>query len=371
MLNLRALIVALIVALAGCATPDSAPDRPPSVPIAQSTWRQVDRDMVVASQAATGQAEDYARNAMERWRGFIYQRTDADFIPWFSSYWTQQWLTLKVAWYRLNAGSEAEPPVNRLATYLQEQYHERVLEPVAKEIDPERIMGQATQVYVQRLGEQCQGIAQRYGIPHEQFEQRLKGVPAIALTDSPAHSASLYQLLHTAPVDRLPAYAALVDQVRHATGGVAAGSSTSGLASVAERTSAQLEAELTTSGAASAASAMVGRVAGTLISLGVAGFNAIARENGRPEMERRLRENLNVAFDEEWFKLMENRTAGVLAGVYYLSGQIERSLGGTAALPVEFDWTPRATIRPGGQPLHDETLPDTGSGQPAGSAQGW
>src|SRR3989338_5014222 len=125
--GVRALILALLVALAGCASSD----RPPIV-VPDSTWRRVDGDIVNASHAATGQATDYAHDAMTAWKALVYQRTDTDFIPWFSSYWTRQWLTMKVTWYRLNAGGEREPTVNRLAAYLQEKYQDRVLEPVAE-----------------------------------------------------------------------------------------------------------------------------------------------------------------------------------------------------------------------------------------------
>jgi len=61
---------------------------------------------------------DYARGSMESWRGRVHKRTEADFIPWFTGYWTQQWLAIKVAWYVLSTGTE--PAAKRLAIYLQE-----------------------------------------------------------------------------------------------------------------------------------------------------------------------------------------------------------------------------------------------------------
>ncbi|MGH8353214.1 MAG: hypothetical protein ACRERY_06730 [Pseudomonas sp.] len=353
MLNLRSLIVALMVALAGCATSDRAPDLAPPVLISESTWRQVDRDIVAASLAATVRANNYARDSMESWRGLVYQRTDTNFIPWFSSYWTQQWLSLKVAWYELSAEGEKDPASNRLATYLQEQYHGRVLDPVAKKIDPGGVMEQATKFYVQLLGEQLQGIPPRYGVPLDQFDRRLQDIPAIELAPPADHSASLYQIVHADPIDRLPAYVALVDRIRNASGGVGIGSSGSGISSVAKRTSEKLESELATSGVASAASAMVGRVAGTVISIGVAAFRAIARESERPEMEAHLRKNLNAALDDEWLSLMESPATGVMAGVYYISGQIEGSLSRTDTLPAQLEPLPRVVPLPGEQPLQD------------------
>lgn len=349
MSTLRTLVVALMVALAGCATSDRA--RAPPVVVSESTWLRVEWDIVAASQAATGQAKSYAQGSMESWRGFVYQRTDADFIPWFSSYWTQQWLSMKVAWYKLNAGDETGVVENRLALYLQEQYHDRVLEPVAEEIDPDGVMQQATKRYVQFLGQQLQGLPQRYGVPQDQFDRRLQDIPAIVLGSPAAHNASLYQIVHADPLDRLPAYVSLVERIRTASGGAGVGSSATGISSVAKRTSEKLAAELVTSGAASAASAVVGRVAGMAISLGVAGFTAIARANERPEVEAHLRQNLNADFDEEWLDLMRNPATGVLSGVYHISGQIEGSLVRPGTLPVKFEPLPREVPPPGEQPL--------------------
>lgn len=88
-----------------------------------------------------------------------------------------------------------------MANYLQEQYHDRVLDPVAKQIDPGAVMEQAKKLYVQ----------------------------------------------------------------------------------------------LPTRSVASAVAAAVGRVAGTMISLAVSGFGAIAHESERSEMVEQLRVILNVA----------------------------------------------------------------------------
>jgi hypothetical protein len=113
-------------------TPQRAPDPRPPVYIPESTWQQVDRDIVAASTAARRPAGNYARGSMKAWLASVRQRTEADFIPWYTGYWTQQWLAIKVAWYKMSAGQEEDPAVERLAAYLQEQYQEQVLGPVAR-----------------------------------------------------------------------------------------------------------------------------------------------------------------------------------------------------------------------------------------------
>ena len=339
-LTLRSMSVALMVALAGCATTDRPPDRAPPVQVSERTWLQVDSEIGAASSVATGAAKHYARDAMEDWRGRVQKRTEADFIPWFTDYWTQQWLAIKVGWYKMSGEEGTDPTVKRLAIYLQEQYQDRVLAPVSKEIDPDVVREQATNLYVERLGEKLRGIPQHYGVPPDQFDQRLKGIPAIALAPPPANSASLYEIVHALPRKDLPAYEALLAQVRKASGGAGAGPSDARISPVAKRASEKLVARLATSGGASAAAAVVGGVAGMAISLGAAAFSANAHEKERPKMEAQLRENLNAALDDMWLSLVEDPATGVMAGVYALSERIEGSLAKTLTQPVELEPVP-------------------------------
>jgi hypothetical protein len=346
------LIVALLLALAGCATTDRAAEEPPPVEIPESTWWRVDNDIGAASQAATGPAGNYARGAMESWRSHVRARTEADFIPWFTGYWTQQWLAIKVAWYKLGAEEGTDPAVDRLAAYLQEQYDERVLEPVAREIDPDAVRGEATLLYIQIVGEQLPGIRRRHGVPQARFDQRLRNIPAIALAPPPTHSASLYQIVNADPIERLPAYVALIARFGKAAGGADAGPAEARISPVAKRASEGMVARLGPAVGASAAAAVVGGVAGVAISLGAAGFGAIAHEKERPEIEALLRESLDAALGDMWLNLMEDPASGVLAGVHHISGQIEGALSRTFAQPVDLEPLPQEI------PLSDQLAPD-------------
>ncbi|MCO6059073.1 hypothetical protein NG726_20660 [Pseudomonas sp. MOB-449] len=332
------LLVILLVTLGGCAS-RRAPEALPVV-VSQSTWRQVDRDITAASLAATSQARRYAQDSMERWMDLVYKRTESEFIPWFSSFWTRKWLSMKVGWYRLNSDGEREKTVNRLAAYLQEEYDEQVLEPVSRQLDPDDIMEQATRMYVQQLDERLQVMPQRFGVPGEQFAQHLQKIPAIELPP-PGEGASLYQLIKAEPLEELPAYAALMKRIRNAPSGAGAWTTDDGLSTITHETSAQLESELATSGAASVVTSFMGRVAGPVLSLGFTGISAMLSEEGRPDREATLRKSLNQAFDEEWLELMRNPETGVMAGVIHLSGQVEGSLGRTETLPIPFEPLPR------------------------------
>ncbi|VVN96862.1 hypothetical protein [Pseudomonas fluorescens] len=370
-MNLRSLIVTLLVALtvagAGCATKERPPELKPQVLISENTWRRVDQDIVAASKDATDQAKIYTRGSMDHWRLRVYQRTEEDFIPWFSNYWTQEWLSMKVTWYTISAGKdEKDRSTKRLAAYLQEQYHDRVLAPVAVEIDPDAIMGQATEFYVQLLSTQLQAIARRYGVPVQQLNRRLNDIPAITLAPPPANNASLYQVLHTEPIATLPAYMALTDQIHAVAAKTGANTSDTAISTVAKRTSEKFEAQFASRGIASAAAAAAGRVAGMMISMGAAGIRAMAHESDRPEMEAQVRQNLGTAFDQAWLKLVKSPTTGVMASVLYLAGQIEGSLTKAIEMPVRFGPVPREIPLPGQEAVQeqrtDEQVPvDDGS----------
>ena len=358
-LALRSLIVALMVAVAGCATPDRAPELPPAVEIPESTWWRVDNDIGAASLAATGTARKYARGEMESWRSRVQARTEADFIPWFTGYWTQQWLAIKIAWYKLGAEEGTDPAVDRLAAYLQEQYDERVLGPAALEIDPNAVRGEATMLYIQTLGKQLPTIQRRYGVPQAAFDGRLRSIPAIALAPPPAHSASLHQVVHADPLARLPAFVALTARFRKAPGGASGGPPEARISPVARRASENMVARLGPAVGASAAAAAVGGVAGIAISLGAAGFGAIAHEKERPEIEAQLRESLDAALVDMWQSLMDDPASGVMAGVHHISGQIDGGLAKTFAQPVELKPLPREIPLPVEEaPADDEDKDD-------------
>lgn len=324
--NLRSLFFAITVVLVGCASPRPLPVVMAPMVISQQTWQQVDREIVSASQAATAQVKLFARGSMEHWRTRVYQQTEEQFIPWFSSYWTQEWLSMKVSWYSLSAKGEQDASARRLAAYLLEEYQEQVLAPVAVEIDPDAILGQATDFYVQLLDQQLKVIAQRHSVPLARLNSRLQKIPAIALGPPSARDASLFQVISTEPLNTLPAYAALIDEIHKAGGERGIGSTDAGMAPVAKRASQRIEAEMAPRGAASAVAAVAGKLAGALISVGVVGVRAIIQAHDRPDSEALIRQTLGSSFDKAWLKLVQNPRTGVMAGTLHLAGQIEGNL---------------------------------------------
>jgi len=356
-----------MIVLAGCATPDdrvsglvtsSVPESAPKVfvQVPERTWLQVDSDIGAASLAASGPARSFARVQMEAWRKLVASKVETDFTPWFSNYWTQQWLSARVAWYKLNLPDDEEVVVTRLAAYLQTQYRERVLLPVAKEIDPEAVRAQATKYYVQRLREALHPIPLLHDIPPDQFDRRLRAIPAIELAPPPAHNASLYQIVHAEPLDSLPAYVALLEQAREAAGEAGAGLSETTISPVARQVSEKLLERLAISGGSSAISALVGGIAGSVISLGAASVGVMLHESAREATESMLRESLAAGMDEIWHSLMEDPDSSVMAGINYLSDQIEKCCPRTFAQPVEQVMPPEEFLLPEAPLSQPETI---------------
>lgn len=366
---LRRLCIVLILALAGCATQPRPPAPLPPSPveeISEDVWQQVDRDIHLESVAAKDLATNFARRQMERWRQLAADRAETDFIPWFSSYATQQWLTVKVAWYNLSASDGETPPVERLAAYIQEQYYDRVLAPVAREIDPIPLLEQSTRRFTQHLRQNLRTIPPRYDITAERFAEHLNGIRAIALIATPAHNATLQDIVNADPIDALPAYLALLQRIRDAGNSDGVGLSKTRISPVARRISEQLLNQLAISGGAGAASALVRGAAGSVISLGATALGIIWHQGKREDIEIALRETLDAAMDDMWAILMDDPDSSISAGIYHIFEQIEGSLPQTFTHPIRLDTPPQAIPLPRMHP-EDEIVPDSGSPEVGGA----
>jgi hypothetical protein len=341
MLTLPSVIAAMLMVLTGCVTPALSPVTPKAVYVGPATWRQVDGDIVAASRSAIEQAKTYAHGSMDHWRMRVYQQTEEVFIPWFSSYWTQEWLSAKVSWYALSANGEQDESARRLAAYLLEAYQEKVLRPVAVEIDPDAILNETTAFYAQIILQQLQVISRRYGVPLPQLNGHIQKIPAIRLGPPSARDASLYQVLHSEPLSTLPAYTALIDKIHQSGGDNGIGSTAAAMAPVATRASQRIEAEMAPRGAASVVAAVAGKLAGALISVGVAGVRAVIQANDRPDSEALIRSSLGSTFDKAWLKWVQDPGSGVMAGALHISAQIE---GDLTSIPDPLVVTRSATV---------------------------
>jgi hypothetical protein len=304
------------------APPLREPAAPPAeelVPVA--TWELLGSEIRQAAAEAEPVADGYARAALERWTERVRARTEEAFIPWATSYWTHQWLALKLAWYRTDEGADEPARIARLTDYLDAEYRSTVLDPVAREIDPSQIMDRASELYVSTLAADVEALRQRHGVARRPFQTWLGKLPAI----SAPPGASLQDLLETQTVTALPAYRSLTTQMHRAgaDSGLTAGAT--GLRSIAEHTAERLATTLTVRGGGAAAS-LLGGVPGALLGLGVSAWDATAYEQERPALEASLRSELELALRETQWMLLSDRRQGVLAPIAHISDQLRAAL---------------------------------------------
>ena len=199
----RCLLPAILFGLSACAGVPREPPAPTPPPVPAVTWESVDRELLLAARTASAYAGAYAEAGLDLWLGRVRRYTDETFVPWYTSYWTQEWLAVKFAWYQseeTNGEAEAE---RRLAAYLQEKYQAQVLEPASEVADPGRLLHQATALYLFTFAEQANAIGRRYRLAEPVYREHLTRIPAIPGGDGEAGLA-LGPLLAAARPDRLP-----------------------------------------------------------------------------------------------------------------------------------------------------------------------
>lgn len=320
--------LAIAFALAGCAyTPPPEPEPPaPPIRIEPERWRAIDQRILAASACAQQEAEAYARVTMEEWRQRVRQRIEDVFIPWYASYWTQQWVSTKVAWYQMQYVEGEPTPELRLVDYLQEQFREQVLIPVGEFVDPRAAMDQTAGVYRQELKRRVEPLPREYGITPDLFAKHLDDIPAIVVSADAQQNASLGDVLGSADLAVLPAYGTLWMQLSDRNSSAEPLLATDNLDRVAERAVTRLVGTLPVRAGAAAASTLVGGVWGLIISAGSAVWSVTEHEQDRQALEAQLRENLDAALELLWQDLVEDRRTGVTAVVQHIGGQIETTL---------------------------------------------
>ncbi len=322
-----ALVVAAIsLAVSGCSSVPPKDEVPAPVslpPVSASTWRDVDEEIWSASKLAASESEAYAKGATSEWMKKVRQRTEEVFVPWYLDYWTQQWVSVKVAWYELNQDEGEPSAAAQLAAYLHDEYKSRVLQPVAQEANPREIRDAASAMYLQLVSEKLRGLAYRYEIPPEEFSRRLAAVPVIDVPSDPECSVSLSVLVHSGRVTASPAYAALVQQIETSGKDIGGDDATGEFHPAAKIAADKLADTMVVRGGAAAAAAVVGGPVGVLISVGAFGLGAYAHERDKPALEARLRDSLDSALQEMWRYMVEDPRTGVTAPFRHMSARIE------------------------------------------------
>jgi hypothetical protein len=323
--GLSLLWVAILIGCSHAPSPVVIPVEP-LYHVQPGTWRLIDEQILSASVCARHESEAYARISMDDWRLRVRRRTEEVFIPWYSSYWTQQWMATRVAWYKLQYTEGEVTPEERLLNYLQQQFYEQVLEPVRGFVDPRAVMDGATAAYLRELKDRLEQLPFEYRIPVAAFNQHLESIPALVVLAVPLQDASLYEVLQATDLSAVPAYEILLRQIAALNGGIGPTASADGLDRVARRAVTELLEPMALRGGATAAAALVGGFWGVLISTGAAAWSMAEHDREKPGLEAQLRGNLNTMLDVIWQDLVEDSHGGVTAVVSHMSMQIENAV---------------------------------------------
>jgi len=320
----------MLSALIGCSSPMRAPVvAEPVPPISADVWREVREELWTASMLAQSEADAHARQAMREWMDRVRALIDTEFVPWYSGYWTQQWIGLKAGWYEMNGEDEEESVEHYLAQYLQERFYELVLEPAGVESDPQTITKQAAALYVQLLSGQMRRIRETHAVPTRSLQKKLRQIPLIALSGAHPTSVSLSEVVDRSDLTGIPAYEALIDHADSLEDPENLPGDNEYMEFVAEDSVARHLEKLPVRAGGGAAATLVGEALGLFISVGVAAWTAAAHEQEKPEIESQLKDALDAALEDMWRSLMEDPDLGVLYPVNHMSRQIETGLFAT------------------------------------------
>lgn len=275
---------------------------------------------------AQSEAEIYARAAMQKWMLRVRENTENEFLPWYSSYWAQQWIGFKAGWYEMNREDDEAPVGDYLVGYLQEKFYALVLEPAGMEANPQTITEQAASIFIRLLSEQLQCVPKMHTVSLRSLQKKLEQMPLIKLSGGRSDSASLFQLFEHNSLVGVPAYDRLIAQANSIEQQESSSPNNERLQMVAKESVARLVAQLPVRAGGSAVATVVGEAMGLFISAGVAAWSVASHNQEKPAIESRLREALRAGLDDMWETLMEDPELGVLSPVNHMSEQIETGL---------------------------------------------
>lgn len=329
------LLTALALLLGACArVPAPALPQVPVPPIPAATRQALDERIGAAVVHARNGAVTYARVAMQEWQGLVRRYAEEAFIPWYTGYWTQQWITIKVAWYQMQHAEGEPTPEARLTAYLQREFFEQVLQPASEHVDPLDVMQESSNDFLRELGRELDHLPPAFDIAPAAFERHLDAIPAIVVATTVPQQASLLDVLNARDLHALPAYQALWRQIAAANDIDPEAPARERMSLVARRAIDKLLGTGAVRTGTAAAAAIAGGPWGVVLSAGGAVWGIAQHELDNSELQAQLRVNLEAALEIMWQGLVEDRGAGVTAPVRHMAMQIEQAVHRPAQTPL-------------------------------------
>lgn len=316
------LIVLLIITAAiGKYIIFATPHSPQSVHITVSKpiippipWQDVDQHLIEAITQARQHTEEFIEPQISQWIDELMQRVDDDFLPWYFSYWNQQWLGLNglyhgtIHWLKLSQYTAQE----QMTETVQEEFATRVLRPEIAQLKIQHLAQKTVEYYINQLQTQLSAIPQKYDIPPAEWERYLDSIAVMTVrTEGNRGTAlSLKALAGTTVAGAAILTKALAPMLKNVGAKVTAKLASKAAASIAAKTGAKVVAKVG------------GEFLGPIVAIGIIIWDvwdhANTKETGLPI----LRQNILDYFNELKTAIISDSEYGILAIIHQLEAQI-------------------------------------------------
>jgi hypothetical protein len=275
-------------------------------------WQAVDHAMVEALRTAHKAAEDVATTRIQTWAQALEQRLDEDFLPWYFSYFQQQWLGLKaIGYWTAERLLPAQPPMaEQITADIQDAFARRVLRPEIAQMQLERITHDTITAYVRALQENIGHIPDQYNIPQADWDGYLATIAALVARAEGNREIPLSLKIFTSGVvvGGIASAATLTEFLKP----VFARLGTTVSTTAAAQGAGQAAATLATRTGAKVGVKASGKFLGAIIGLGVLAWDLWDHQHTERVERPLLRENLMDYLAELQHALLYDPEAGIM-----------------------------------------------------------
>ncbi len=284
-------------------------------------WSEVDGAIREVFADARGRARERADQRLGAWRDEIMTRVEEDFLPWYFTFWGQQWRDLKAAGYLVGDWGGWMDAERALREDFRDAFAARVMPPGETQLRMEAIAREALTVYLDRARHELPEIPSEYRIPREDWQQHLAQI-GLQLRQSEAQAEAVPTTLKGLVAFGTAGTTAAVVRGSQALRrvGVAAGGwaprSIAGPAgtALAGRTGLRLG----------------GRFLGATALAALVAWDVYDHHRREAELRPHLRERLGAYLDALRERMLEDGAHRVLAPIHELEARIHPQLDGQA-----------------------------------------
>ncbi len=288
-------------------------------------WDAVDAATSEAVQGAQEAARRYAEQEIHKWVAELKGRVDHNFLDWYFSYWTQQWLGLKaMGYWAAHKILKDEPTMAAHITEdIQREFAQRVLRPPIAQMRLQRIARETVRLFVQELHDRLSPIPERYHVPAPAWENYLNGL-ALLTRDVRGKKVTL-PLKGLVGMGSGGTLVLCMKAIKSLKGHFARIGSRMAIKSAA-RGAEKAAAEMAAKTGAKVASESGGKLLGPLVAIGVLVWDLWDHYHTVKTERPVLRKNLHDFLDEMGDDLLSNPDTGLLPVIDHMVENILTSM---------------------------------------------